>query len=184
MCTTASMHWCMATLTELIHPQCTQEQMRGIMQQAVRTHTACVSSVGHRMLQTRELMDLYPLPKNYSTREFFGCVGDVTANDIADCCVKVGDVARLMTPKSAIVFTANGHTTAVLKNIHGCFHFDPAGATVQRLSSPDVDLCTVLAAAHRSMPPDTDFTLYVIDKMVASAVKEMPDKVCTLPIAS
>lgn len=62
--------------------------------------------------------------------------------------------------RRALLFTAGGHTSALLRSERGLFHFDPVVAAVQRLSCEGVS--RVLARAHTPLVKGTDFSVAVL----------------------
>lgn len=166
MCTSASLQWAVTCLATGMAPECSQDQMHRIMRQASRTHETCAMAVRRGMLQTYEVLELFPLPPRYCMRELFGCVGYVPAAEAGELCVSIDDAHRVLTSAEAMVFTSAGHTTSFVCSRHGCFHFDSAVAVVRRidLQADDIreTLRAVLSRAHHGMCNGSDFLMSVI----------------------
>lgn len=166
MCTSASLQWAMACLATGMAPECSKEQMQRIMLQASRTHRTCAMAVRQGILQTYEVLELFPLPPRYCMRELFGCVGYVPTTEAGESCVSIDDTRSVLESAKAVVFTCAGHSTCFVCCRHGCFHFDSAVAAVRRIDlqahGVHEALRAVLARAHFGMRDGTDFTMTVI----------------------
>lgn len=164
MCTSACLHWALAVLKELVAPQCSVLQMDYIMKSASYTHSYSVGVVMKCTLQTQEIIDIFPLPHEYCSREYFGVVGYTPPHEHEEWSVDIHDLNRIISCPSALVFTANGHTSALASFPDGIFHFDSVGTTVRHFSSQIMNFSEIVAPSHGNMPTGTAFTIVVLEK--------------------
>jgi hypothetical protein len=151
MCTSVSMHWVMACLTSDMHPRCSREQMRAIMEHGLHKHVAVRSEWPPAKrhvctVQPQEVLKRYPLPLRFEYLELHGCVGSVPDPEVQHFCVGLDAVGEYLAHAAGVLVTARGHTTALVAGPHGVFHFDPAVAAVRRVGG---GVAGVLEHAHR-----------------------------------
>jgi len=169
MCTSVSLHWVMNCLITDMPPECSASQMRKIMQHGLRTHqtvhTAFAEPSSRGMLLAQEVVTHSPLPARYSLHELHGCVGHAVPVEVKDYCVELHELHELLeaplggTSPVGILFTANGHTTALVACRNGLFFFDSLVAKVQQIDFTDV--MGVLVRTHK-LSTDDEYSVVVV----------------------
>lgn len=135
--------------------------MKELMEHAIGVHVKIANDTGHSMLMIVDLLEHLGTPRNTKCREIF-IMGepafDSTASlnaapknaavELEDCVIcHFSQLSSCMTKGSALVFTANRHTTALFLDEHDkLFCFDSLGGVV--LAKELRDVTDVLQRFH------------------------------------
>lgn len=163
-CGSIAYHWALACVHNFCKPTPSQNNMSELMEHAIDVHTKVVAKTGHSMLMLSDLLQHLGMPLNTTCREIF-VMGDLTVEseqqddviELEDCIIcPISHLQKCMQQHSALVFTANQHTTALfLDKSENLLCFDSLSGVVLKKTLPD--MTRVLVAFHKLHNPEKPF---------------------------
>lgn len=131
-CCPSCILYCLAVLTDTTVSLCPRDVMEAILSTAWDTYTLVRGTSGHRFLQQHEVFAALRLPSGIRVREMYGTPREDLASKESRS-VFIGDLYRRIRDRSALVMTAQDHTTCLVRANGDLVAFDPLQASVTRL---------------------------------------------------
>lgn len=140
-CCSIALHWALACIHEMCEPVCDTVSMKTIFETGVKFHIIVSGRLCTKMVRIDEIIADFGMPRNTTTQEFYL----YTSNDELDHVDESGFVVHLrkfltkMRPLTAVLITANSHTTALFYDTQSkCYHFDSMPSSVTPLHNSQV----------------------------------------------
>jgi hypothetical protein len=162
-CSSIALHWALACLHEFVHPMCTEKQMRQLFLHSISIHKEVAGKLENRsndMLMITDIIDNLGLPLHTKYVDVHFHVNDDWDMEPATdfLVLHAHEIANMMTPQSALVFTYSNHTQAIYSNANGkLYFFDSLPAIVKHI---DRDILTTQLFSSEVL--SVDFVAYGI----------------------